>query len=149
MSSLTSLETPQQSSRITSVYPLTPTGEGAEIVAYNLNHMDLLMKLHYIRTIYLFNSEAMQNLSLCDLKTPIYALLDSCSHVSGRIRILESERPFIKCNDAGVRVAETQCHKTLREWFDEKEYTVEGLVPDHVLGPDLAFSPLVFVKVRT
>jgi hypothetical protein len=33
--------------------------------------------------------------------------------------------------------------------LDENELSIDGLVHDHVLGPDLSFSPLVFVKVRT
>jgi hypothetical protein len=111
--------------------------------------MDLLMKLHYIRSIYLFNSEAVQDLSISDLKSPMFPLLDLYSHVSGRVRIAESGRPFIKCNDAGVRIAEAHCDKTLHEWLDENEFSIDGLVHDHVLGPDLSFSPLVFVKVRT
>lgn len=144
MGSLPNLETPPQTSRISTVVPATPRGE--ENSAYNLNYMDLLMKLHYIRSIYLFNSKAVQNLSISDLKAPMFPLLDSYSHVSGRVRISESGRPFIKCNDAGVRIEESHCEKTLREWLDEKEYSVDELVYDHVLGPDLAFSPLVFVK---
>jgi len=146
MGSLPNLETPPQTSRISTVVPATPRGE--ENSAYNLNYMDLLMKLHYIRSISFFNSNAVQNLSISDLKAPMFPLLDSYSHVSGRVRISESGRPFIKCNDAGVRIAELHCEKTLHEWLDEKEYSIDELVHDHVLGPDLAFSPLVFVKVR-
>lgn len=136
-----------EASRISTVVPATPRGEDAG--EYNLNYMDLLMKLHYIRSVYLFESEAVQDLSISDLKAPMFPLLDSCSHVSGRVRISESGRPFIKCNDAGVRIAEFQCEKTVKEWMDEKEYSIDGLVHDHVLGPDLAFSPLVFIKVCT
>ncbi|KAK2449276.1 protein ECERIFERUM [Trifolium repens] len=145
MASLPNLETsPPESSRISTVVPATPRGE--EIGEYNLNNMDLLMKLHYIRSIYLFNSEAVQDLSISDLKSPMFPLLDLYSHVSGRVRIAESGRPFIKCNDAGVRIAEAHCDKTLHEWLDENELSIDGLVHDHVLGPDLSFSPLVFVK---
>ncbi|CAI8599133.1 unnamed protein product [Vicia faba] len=133
-----------QTSRISTVVPATPRGE--KTGEYNLNYMDLLMKLHYIRSIHLFDSEAVKDLSISDLKAPMFPLLDSCSHVSGRVRVSESGRPFIKCNDAGVRIAESRCEETLREWMDEKEYSVDGLVHDHVLGPDLAFSPLVFIK---
>jgi hypothetical protein len=64
------------------------------------------------------------------------------------LEYLNSEE-LIKCNDAGVRIVESQCDKTVGEWLDENEYCVDGLVHDHVLGPDLAFSPLVFVKVST
>ncbi|CAJ2641146.1 unnamed protein product [Trifolium pratense] len=144
MGSLPNLESPLQTSRISTVVPATPRGE--ENSAYNLNYMDLLMKLHYIRSIYIFNSESVQNLSISDLKTPMFPLLDLYSHVSGRVRVSESGRAFIKCNDAGVRIVESHCDKTVGEWLDENEYSLDGLVHDHVLGPDLAFSPLVFVK---
>ncbi|CAL5204580.1 unnamed protein product [Lathyrus oleraceus] len=133
-----------EASIISTVVPATPRGE--DDGEYNLNYMDLLMKLHYIRSIYLFDSEAVQDLSISDLKAPMFPMLDSCSHVSGRVRISESGRPFIKCNDAGVRIEESRCQKTLREWMDEKEYSIDELVHDHVLGPDLAFSPLIFIK---
>lgn len=145
MGSLPNLEAPPpSSSRISTVVPATPRGE--EKGEHNLNYMDLLMKLHYVRSIYFFDSEAVQGLTISDLKTPMFPLLDLYSHVAGRVRIAESGRPFIKCNDAGVRIAESHCDKTLREWLDENEYSVDELVHDHVLGPDLAFSPLVFVK---
>lgn len=146
MGSLSNLETAPPSARISTVVPATPRGE--ENGAYNLNYMDLLMKLHYIRPVYFFNSEAAQGLSIFDLKSPMFPLLDLYSHVSGRIRVPESGRPFIKCNDAGVRIVESHSEQSLRQWFDENGYSVDGLVHDHVLGPDLAFSPLVFVKVR-
>ncbi|XP_061352486.1 protein ECERIFERUM 26-like [Gastrolobium bilobum] len=144
MGSLGNSETTTLSSRISTVVPATPRGE--EKGEYQLNYMDLLMKLHYIRPVYFFNSEAVQGLSIFDLKKPMFPLLDPYSHVSGRIRRSESGRPFIKCNDAGVRIAESHCDKTLREWFDENGDSVDGLVHDHVLGPDLSFSPLVFIK---
>ncbi|XP_027354074.1 protein ECERIFERUM 2-like [Abrus precatorius] len=144
MGSLPNLETPPLSSRISTVVPATPRGE--QNGAYQLNYMDLLMKLHYIRPVYFFNSEAVRGLAISDMKKPMFLLLDPYSHVSGRIRRSESGRPFIKCNDAGVRIAESHCDKTLQEWFDENGYCVDGLVHDHVLGPDLGFSPLVFVK---
>ncbi|KAJ1416431.1 Transferase [Sesbania bispinosa] len=92
-----------------------------------------------------FTTEAVQGLSINDLKKPMFLLLAPLSHVSGRIRRSESGRPFIKCNDAGVRIAESQCDNTLEEWLQQNGYAIEGLVhDDHVLGPDLGFSPLVF-----
>ncbi|KAJ1428333.1 Transferase [Sesbania bispinosa] len=146
MGSLPNLETPPLSSRISTVVPATP--QDKENGAYQLNYMDLLMKLHYIRPVYFFNSESVQGLSISDLKKPMFPLLDPYFHVSSQIRRSESGRPYIKCNDAGVRIAESHCDRTLGEWLDENGYSAEGLVHDHVLGPDLAFSPLVFVKVR-
>ncbi|KAK7410477.1 hypothetical protein VNO78_01282 [Psophocarpus tetragonolobus] len=145
MGSLPELDTPSLSSRISTVVPATPRDN--ENGAFQLNYMDLLMKLHYIRPVYVFNSEAVQGFSISDLKKPMFPLLEHYFQVSGRIRRSESSgRPFIKCNDAGVRIAESHCDITLQEWFHQNGNSVEGLVHDHVLGPDLAFSPLVFVK---
>lgn len=144
MGSLPDLDNPSLSSRISTVVPATPRGE--QNGAYQLNYMDLVVKLHYIRSVYFFNSEAVQGFTISELKKPMFPLLDPYSHVSGRIRRSETGRPFIKCNDAGVRIAESHCDRTLQEWFCENGNAVHGLVHDHVLGPDLAFSPLVFVK---
>lgn len=148
MGSLPDFDTlPPLSSRISTVVPATPRED--ENGAFQLNYMDLLVKLHYIRPVFFFTSEAVQGLSISDLKKPMFPLLDPYYHVSGRVRRSESGRPFVKCNDAGVRIAESHCDRTLEEWFRENgNGAVEGLVHDHVLGPDLAFSPLVFVKVR-
>ncbi|KAH1125051.1 hypothetical protein GYH30_014602 [Glycine max] len=146
MGSLPDFDTlPPLSSRISTVVPATPRED--ENGAFQLNYMDLLVKLHYIRPVFFFTSEAVQGLSISDLKKPMFPLLDPYYHVSGRVRRSESGRPFVKCNDAGVRIAESHCDRTLEEWFRENgNGAVEGLVHDHVLGPDLAFSPLVFVK---
>lgn len=146
MGSLCDFENPPLSSRISTVVPATPRGE--QNGAYKLSSMDLLMKLHYIRVVYFFRSEAVPGLTIYDLKKPMFPVLDLYSRVSGRIRGSETGRPFIKCNDAGVRIAESHCdEKTLEEWLAKNGYSGDGLVHDHVLGPDLDFSPLVFVKV--
>ncbi|MED6224990.1 hypothetical protein PIB30_089464, partial [Stylosanthes scabra] len=152
MGSLGNLEAPPPppTSRISTVVPATPRGD--QNGAYQLSYMDLLMKLHYIRPVFLFAAKSVQGLTISDLKRPMFPLLDTYSHVSGRIRRSECGRPFVKCNDAGVRIAESERDVTLREWFDEningcvREVGDDGLVHDHVLGPDLGFSPLVFVK---
>ncbi|TKY56338.1 hypothetical protein E2542_SST20781 [Spatholobus suberectus] len=137
-------ETQPLSSKISTVVPATPRGD--ENSVRRLSSMDLLMKLHYIRAVYFFINDAAQGLSIYDLKKPMFLLLDQVTHLSGRIRTSESGRPFIKCNDAGVRIAESHRDHTLREWFQQNGCSHEGLVHDHVLGPDLGFSPLVFVK---
>ncbi|KAF1864955.1 hypothetical protein Lal_00004328 [Lupinus albus] len=145
MGSIPDLETPSHTSRISTVVPATPRGD--QNGEFQLTYMDLLMKLHYIRPVYFFPPEAVQGLTISDFKKPMFMLLDTYSHVSGRIRRSESGRPFIKCNDAGVRIAEAYSDKTLKDWFHENGlYSVDGMVHDHVLGPHLSFSPLVFVK---
>ncbi|XP_061345766.1 protein ECERIFERUM 2-like [Gastrolobium bilobum] len=140
-------ENPPPSFRISSVVPATPTPQGDKNGEYHLGYMDLLMKLHYIRAVYFFSTEAVQGLSIQELKNPMFTLLDPYAHLSGRIRLSESGSPFIKCNDAGVRIAESHCDKTLQEWVHQNGYSsVEDLVHDHVLGPEVSFSPLVFFK---
>lgn len=136
---------PLMSSRISTVVPATPRSN--ENGVYELKNMDLLVKLHYIRSAYFFRNDAVQGLSNYDLKKAMFPLLDAYSHVSGRVRRSDSGRPFIKCNDAGVRVSESYCDKTLDEWISDVGCSIDGLAHDHVLGPDLGFSPLVFVQV--
>ncbi|OIW04317.1 hypothetical protein TanjilG_32509 [Lupinus angustifolius] len=133
------------SSRISTVVPATPRDE--ENDTCHLSCTDMMMKLHYIKAIYFFTSEAAQGfLSAHELKKPMFPLLDLYTKISGRIRRSESGRPFIKCNDAGVRIVESHFDMTLKEWLRQNGFGVEGVVHDHVLGPDLGFSPLVFVK---
>ncbi|KAK7275846.1 hypothetical protein RIF29_16972 [Crotalaria pallida] len=144
-SSSTNMEENQSlSSRISTVVPATPRDE--EHGTCHLSYMDLIMKLHYIRAVYFFTAESAQGLTTHELKKPMFPLLDQCIKLSGRIRRSESGRPFIKCNDAGVRIAESHCEMNLQEWLSLNGCSVEGLVYDHVLGPDLVFSPLIFVK---
>ncbi|KAK4276899.1 hypothetical protein QN277_014995 [Acacia crassicarpa] len=144
MGSLGNIGSMHLSARISTVVPATPRSEQNGV--YELQNMDLLLKLHYIRSAYFFSNDAVQGLSNYDLKKAMFPLLDAYSHVSGRIRRPDTGRPFIKCNDAGVRVAESYCDKTLAEWIADARYSIDGLVQDHVLGPDLGFSPLVFIQ---
>lgn len=147
MGSLGHVENPPPlSSRISTVVPATPRDD--KIGECHLSRMDLLLKLHYIRAVFFFENDAVQGLTNYDLKKAMFPLLDPYSHASGRIRRSESGRPFIKCNDAGVRIAESNYDGTIGDWIAGSRYSIDGLVHDHVLGPDLGFSPLVFVKVR-
>ncbi|MED6185184.1 hypothetical protein PIB30_054585, partial [Stylosanthes scabra] len=136
---------PSLTCKFSTVVPGTPRGD--EHDTYNLGYMDLLMKLHYLTTVHFFSPQAAQGLSIYDFKKPMFVLLDQYQHLSGRIRRSEtSARPFIKCNDAGVRIVESHCDKTLEEWFNQKGYSIHELVHDQVLGPDISFSPLFFFK---
>lgn len=134
--------------KMSSVVPGRITG--AEKVVRDLNNMDLAMKLHYITGVYLFDKDAAQGLRIRDLKRPMFNWLELYHPVAGRIRRAEDEdgrrRPFIKCNDSGVRIVEAKCTKTLREWLSSAGGSFDPLAYDHVLGPDLGFSPLVFVQ---
>ncbi|KAJ7965824.1 protein ECERIFERUM 26-like [Quillaja saponaria] len=131
--------------KISTVVPAQATSEHKNF--YELTNMDLAMKLHYIKAVYFFKREAVQGLTTYDFKKPMFQLLDLYSHVSGRIRKSETGRPFIKCNDAGVRIVEADCDKTIHEWFELKGYSLDrSLVYCQVLGPHLGFSPLVFMQ---
>lgn len=132
--------------RLSSVVPASITGEDK---VHELSNTDLMMKLHYVKGIYFFNSEAARGLSISDLKKPMFECLGLALHspVSGRIRKSEDGRPFIKCNDTGVRVAEAKCSRTLDEWLAFNDDSLnDQLVYSQFLGPDSGFTPLVFVQ---
>lgn len=131
--------------KLSSVVPATVTGENK---VHELTHMDLAMKLHYIQGVYFFRREAVEGLSILNLKEPMFQCLDHYFTVSGRVRRSETGRPFIKCNDSGVRIVEADCDATIEEFLAMKDHCFHGsLVYNQVLGPDLAFSPLVIIQV--
>ncbi|XP_022980996.1 protein ECERIFERUM 2 [Cucurbita maxima] len=137
--------------KFSSVVPAKATGENK---VHELSAIDLAMKLHYIRGVYFFRpSEEVRNLTIYDLKKPMFPLLEIYYVVSGRIRrrIEDRDRPFIKCNDSGVRIVEVECEKTIDEWLsidDDKISHRDGdLVYSRAIGPDLGFSPLVFIQL--
>lgn len=129
--------------RMSSVVPAEVTVHDND---HGLTNIDLAMKLHYIRGIYLFPAESVHGLTVYDLKKAMFPLLAVYYTASGRIRRTESGKPFVKCNDGGVRILEAYCEKTMDEWSKLKDDNT--IVYDQVLGPDLGFSPLVFVQVR-
>jgi Transferase family len=130
------------------VVPASVTGE----VNHDLTNMDLAMKLHYLRGVYYFNkSDIVDSLTVLKMKEPIFHLLDIYYQISGRIRRPEEpgSRPFVKCNDCGVRIVEATCNVTLDEWLNDKEFLSRcmHLVPVEVLGPNLKFSPATYIQV--
>ncbi|KAL3504876.1 hypothetical protein ACH5RR_034717 [Cinchona calisaya] len=135
--------------RLSSVVPASITGEDK---VQELTNMDLIMKLHYIKGIYFFSSDAARGLTIHDLKKPMFECLALYSPLSGRIRKSEPEnncKPFIKCNDSGVRVVEAKCSKTLDEWLEEilnDSCLNDQLIYHQPLGPDSGFTPLVFIQ---
>ncbi|XP_073105615.1 protein ECERIFERUM 26-like [Elaeis guineensis] len=131
--------------KLSTVVPGSVTGE---TIVYELANIDLVMKLHYLRSVYYFKAnEIIDNLTIQDLKGPMFPWLDVYHPVSGRIRRTDNGRPYVKCNDCGVRIVETKCGVTLEEWLEIKDSSRwRQLVPEKVLGPDLQFSPLVFVQ---
>ena len=146
--------TPVSDLRFSSVVPAKATGEDE---VKELTAMDLAMKLHYIRGVYFFRaSEEVRNLTVYDLKKPLFLLLEKYYVVSGRIRRRivgdDGDRAFIKCNDSGVRIVEADCEKTIEEWLSiedgDKILNRDGcLVHSQAIGPDLGFSPLAFIQV--
>ncbi|XP_077234119.1 HXXXD-type acyl-transferase family protein [Tasmannia lanceolata] len=137
---------PIHSIKISSVVPATVTGETA---VHELTNMDLAMKLHYLRTVYFFKSEAIEGLNITAFKKPMFNWLDTYCSVAGRIRRSQSGRPFVKCNDSGVRIFEAQCTKTLDEWLEMKDDSSihKHLVSNKILGPELHFSPLALLQL--
>lgn len=130
-----------------SVVPAKITGADK---VHEFTNMDLVMKLHYIKGLYFFSSDAVEDLNIYDFKKPMFHFLELYYETSGRIRRSEDGggRPFIKCNDGGVRIIEAKSSKTIEEWLVMNDSSVnDQLVYDQVLGPELGFAPLVFIQV--
>ncbi|KAF6143544.1 hypothetical protein GIB67_029713 [Kingdonia uniflora] len=137
-------ETPVYGLRFSSVVPAQVTGD----LVHELTNMDLAMKLHYLRGVYFFKSNAVQGLTTHNFKEPMFKWLELYYQISGRIRRSETGRPFVKCNDGGVRIIEAKCNVSIEEWLemeDESDLN-KSLVSGQVLGFDLAYSPLVLIQ---
>ncbi|KAL3733056.1 hypothetical protein ACJRO7_022560 [Eucalyptus globulus] len=143
------VKSPVHSVKLSSMVPAKVTGNNTE---HKLRSMDLAMKLHYLRGLYFFRSDAVQGLTIFDLKKAMAQTQELYPSASGRIRRSESERPVIKCNDSGVRIVEARCDRSLDEWLVATKEEDGGwelqdlLVHSQVLGPDLGFSPLIYVQ---
>ncbi|GAB2227858.1 hypothetical protein Droror1_Dr00009685 [Drosera rotundifolia] len=132
--------------RITSVGPKNVTGN----YTYEPTNMDLAMKLHYIRVVYFFRSqELIKGLTPPMLKESIFTWLGYYYETCGRFRRFEDTgRPYIKCNDCGMRFIEAKSEKTVDEWIAMKDSSAHRvLVPDQVLGPELTFSPTTLMQM--
>ncbi|CAA3007376.1 ECERIFERUM 26-like [Olea europaea subsp. europaea] len=111
--------------------------------------MNLAMKLHYLKGIYYFGKQAFEGLTTLNMKEPLFILLDQYADICGRFRRTESGRPYIKCNDSGVRFTEARCEKTMDEWLDmtkENASLEKYLTPNQIIGPELAFSPTFLLQ---
>lgn len=135
--------------RLSTVAPGHVTDENT---IHELQNIDLAMKLHYVNCLYIFEPigdiDECQQFSISHLKLPMFSLLNAQFHVSGRLRGGENERPYIKCNDCGVRIVEARSSQTVEEVIrmDGDQSLFDGLVYKMVLGPDLGFSPLVICQ---
>ncbi|XVE84695.1 hypothetical protein DITRI_Ditri17bG0033900 [Diplodiscus trichospermus] len=131
--------------RLSSVGPGRVTGSD---VVHDLSGLDLAMKLHYLKGVYFFSSQAVEGLSIKQMKETMFFWLNDYYITSGRIKRTESGRPYIKCNDCGVRFVEGVCDKTVDEWLENGEDSIHNLLVYHrAIGPELSFSPLVFLQV--
>lgn len=129
---------------LSTVVPATVTGGDR---CHKLTDVDLAMKLHYLRGLYFFSSDAVEGLTISDFKKPMFQWLDLYHTVSGRVRRSENGRPVVKCNDGGVRIVEAHSRRTLEEWLAVDKHSLQQqLVYSQALGPDLSFSPLVYLQ---
>ncbi|XAR62537.1 Shikimate O-hydroxycinnamoyltransferase [Bertholletia excelsa] len=133
--------------KVSSVGPGKVTGQD---VVHDPTNMDLAMKLHYLRAVYYFSSQVFEGLTVPRIKEPMFTWLNEYYYACGRFRRSESGRPYIKCNDCGVRFIEAHCAKTLDEWLEmEKEDggLTKLLLYHQLIGPELQFSPLVYLQI--
>nr|XP_043632179.1 protein ECERIFERUM 26-like [Erigeron canadensis] len=132
--------------KISTVGPGYISGQGA---VQELTNMDLAMRLHYLRNVYYFKSQAFEGLTIINIKETIFYWMNNAFIPCGRLRKSDSSgRPYIKCNDCGVRFIEARCSMSLDEWLESKDDARHKLlVPNQVLGPDLLYSPLVLMQL--
>ncbi|XP_057766235.1 protein ECERIFERUM 26-like [Salvia miltiorrhiza] len=117
-------------------------------LVFEPSNLDLAMKLHYLRGIYYFERQAFEGLSILAIKEPMFEWLNKYPVTSGRFRRAESGRAYIKCNDCGVRFVEAKCEKSLDEWLEMRDASLEKLlVNNQNIGPELGFSPLIFIQL--
>ncbi|CAL5007654.1 unnamed protein product [Urochloa decumbens] len=146
--------------RLSTVVPGSVTGEAVD---YELADADLLHKLHYLRAVHVFRAGDAE-VTVRELKEPMFPWLDMYFPVSGRLRrrqaVADGEgeaavvagRPYVRCNDCGVRIVEATCDTTVEEWLEqeaEQGGMSKALAYDKVIGPELFFSPLLYVQVTS
>lgn len=111
--------------------------------------LDLAMKLHYIKAVYIYSAETARDVTVMHVKETFFTVFDQISWITGRLRRRDSRRPFIKCNDCGARFVESQCDLTVDEWLRVPDRSVDGSLVYHIpVGPELAYSPLIYIKVN-
>ncbi|KAL6527298.1 hypothetical protein OROGR_016388 [Orobanche gracilis] len=150
MASPTEAETSIFDRRLSTVVPARITGEDK---VHQFSAMDLAVKLHYITTVHFFGVDAAEELNIQDLKAPMFRWLQLYYPICGRIRRHDGGgRPFVKCNDSGVRIVEAKCRKTVAEWlsdFNSGDRRSQSLLVYHqpLLSHDFGFTPLVFLQL--
>ncbi|XP_030547706.1 protein ECERIFERUM 26-like [Rhodamnia argentea] len=132
--------------KLSSVGPARVTGTD---VVHEPAAADLAMKLHYLRGVYFFAGTAVEGLTVPRIKESMFSWCSDYHTTSGRFRRSDSGRPYIKCNDCGVRFIEAKCDRTVDEWLqaDRHGSLLRLLVSHQVVGPELFFSPTFLVQV--
>ncbi|CAN1334247.1 Protein ECERIFERUM 26-like [Linum perenne] len=134
--------------KISSVGPGRATPEGVE---KEQDGVDLAMKMHYLKGIYFFNKDAAIGITTTRIKESMFYLFNDYYLACGRFRRSSSARPYLKCNDCGVRFVEAECRQTVEEWirdnFSGKANYNNNLVYHLPIGPHLFFSPPVYLQV--
>ncbi|CAA0818645.1 Protein ECERIFERUM 26-like [Striga hermonthica] len=131
--------------KLSSIGPGNVTGPDS---IFEPGSMGLAMKLHYLRGVYYLERPAFEGLSTLEIKEPMFTWLNQYPPTCGRFRRAESGRPYVKCNDCGVRFVEAKCGQTMAEWLEAQDLTAREalLLTNHSIGPDLAFSPLIYIQ---
>ncbi|KAF8117657.1 hypothetical protein N665_0008s0015, partial [Sinapis alba] len=122
---------PIHSVRFSTVSASPPTETG---MTHEPTGLDLAMKLHYLKVVYIYSAETARDLTVMHVKGHLLQLFDHIPWIIGRFRRHDSGRPFIKCNDCGTR-------------FVENRSVDESLVYNKPVGPELAYSPLIYIKM--
>ncbi|XP_010488464.1 PREDICTED: protein ECERIFERUM 26-like [Camelina sativa] len=131
--------------RLSTVSSSRPTETGT---THELTGLDLAMKLHYLKVVYIYSAETASDLTVMNVKAPLFPVFDQISWITGRLRRHESGRPYIKCNDCGTRFVESHCDLTVDEWLRVPDRSVdESLVYHQPVGPEMAFSPLIYIQM--
>ncbi|KAJ8755362.1 hypothetical protein K2173_019160 [Erythroxylum novogranatense] len=131
--------------KLSSIGPSRITGSD---VVSEPNGMDLVMKQHYLKFVYFFTSQVADELTIMRIKESMFYWSNDYYMICGRFRRSEAGRPYMKCNDCGVRFVEAECDKTVDEWLEMREYSRNSLLVYHLpIGPEIWYSPPVFVQV--
>lgn len=138
---------PVHSIRLSTVGAIRPTETGT---THEPTGLDLAMKLHYLKAAYIYSAETARDLTVRHLKEAMFMLFDQIAWTTGRFSRKDSGRPYIKCNDCGTRFVEGQCNLTVEEWLSKPDRSVdEFLIYHQPIGPELTFSPLIYVQVSS
>ncbi|KAF5752524.1 protein ECERIFERUM 26-like [Tripterygium wilfordii] len=134
--------------KLSSVGPSRVTGSD---VTHEPNGLDIAMKLHYVMGVYFFGGEAALGVTVTQMKDSMFTWCNDYYVNSGRFWRSGSGRPYMKCNDCGVRFIEAKCDKTVEEWLQmvkDCKFGLNKLLVYHLpIGPDLSFSPSLFIQL--